>query len=171
MRRGLSCTGFTTVEVLVVLLIIALLATITLPVFTGRNRDSEIAADARKIQRLFTTARSYALGNNGYYSATFSLDLQSYWIDQTDSFGAVVQPKVTTPEKVNGLVVIEDIDAPSGLFSAGQVSIRFYPQGNSDDATIHLRRASGGSADPAQFFTIKLYGPTGRADVLENQRS
>jgi len=167
-RRNISPTAFTAIELLVVLLILVLLATISLTSFAGRNRQSQLAAEARKIQRLLDTARSYALSENGHFQAVIWLDRPSYWIDEIDSSGTVTRPKIVTPEPVDEGVQITDILVNSDVYRSGIVAIRFFPQGNSNDATIHLVSRGASTSAAKSSHTVKLYGPTGRSDIFDN---
>ncbi|MBM3334300.1 type II secretion system major pseudopilin GspG [Candidatus Sumerlaeota bacterium] len=63
-RRGSS--GFTMVELLLVLMILGLLAAIVVPKFTGRSEDARITAARTQIAN-FETALDMFETDNGYY--------------------------------------------------------------------------------------------------------
>lgn len=170
---GRHCTttrAFTTVELLVVALILILLATISLTSLSGRGQLDPKSSEARKISHLLGTARSYALAENGYFRVVIWLDQPSYWIDEVDSSGNVIKPKIITPEPLDENVVIPEVLVDSVVRTGGEVAIRFTPQGSSSEASIYLIRRGADQTDPALYHTVRLYGPTGRANILKNQR-
>ena len=168
-REKITTRALTTIELLVVIVILVLLATISFTSLAGRNRTNASFDEARKIQQLLATARSFALGKNGYFQAVVWLDQPSYWIDEIDQNGNIVQPKIVTPEPLDENVVIPDILVDSIVQRTGKVTIRFFPQGNSSDASIHLIRKGADQSDVSLYTTVKLYAPTGRANILRNQ--
>ena len=156
--------------VLVVLLLIAILATISFGVFTGLQRTTLLPGEARKIGKLLSTACSYAVAENKYYQATIWLDTPSYWIDEIDASGTVVRPKVVAPELLDEMIQIIDITADSTNYTSGLVRIRFSPNKTSDAVTIHMIHKSADPTRDESFCTIKLYAPTARVNIFENQR-
>lgn len=169
-RRNTNIRAFSTIELLVVALILVLLATISLTSLSGRSRLDEASSEARKILQLLGTARSYALAENGYFRAVIWLDKSSYWIDEVDQNGQVVRAKIVTPEPLDDNVVIPEVLVDSAVHTSGEVVIRFTPQGNSNDASIFLIRRGADQTDASLYQTVRLYGPTGRANILKNQR-
>ena len=110
---------------LVILLLISILAVVSLSTFASFHKASLRSNEARKIAKLLSTARSYAIAQNRYYQAAVWLDRSCYWIDETNAAGAVVRPKITTPEPVDELIEIADITVDSTLYTNGLVRIRF----------------------------------------------
>lgn len=73
--RAAEADGFTLVEILVVMLILALLAAIAIPTFFGQRdkaKDTEAKAEARTVVRALET---YATDNSGEYSGATVLGL------------------------------------------------------------------------------------------------
>ena len=58
--------GFTIIELLVVIVIIGVLATIALPKFTGVKDDANIAVSKSNLKSLQTAIERYELENNAY---------------------------------------------------------------------------------------------------------
>jgi prepilin-type N-terminal cleavage/methylation domain-containing protein len=170
MRRAQpKLRGFTTIELLVVLLILALLATVALTSLANRTASDAVGAEARKIAKLLSTARSYALAENGYFQAVLRLDSPAYWIDETDQAGAVVKPKIVTPEPVDDLVAVPEARVDSQVIGSGMVRVRFFPQGNSSEASIFLIRKGADRNQLSLYETVRVYGPTGAVAVLHGR--
>jgi type IV pilus assembly protein PilA len=78
--------GFTLVEIMIVVAIIALLAAIAIPNLLSAKRTANTAAAKANIRALSTAAEVYATGHNGAYPETVAA-LKSY-IDAADTLCA-----------------------------------------------------------------------------------
>ena len=65
--------GFTLVEIMIVVAIIALLAAIAIPNLLSAKKTANTAAAKANIRALSTAAEVYATGNNGAYPTTVAL--------------------------------------------------------------------------------------------------
>lgn len=162
--------ALTMIEVVVALIIITLLATISLTSISGRKHLSVVAAQARKIDRALATARSYALAENGHFQVLFLLDKRVFWIDETDAEGNVIRPKIVSPQPFDEDIIIPDIIVDSIVHQTDPAAIRFFPGGKSSEAAIYILRKGDEPTNERLYYTVKLYSPTGRSDILENQR-
>ena len=162
--------AITAIELVAVLLVIALLATASLATFAGYHQARLVSTQARKIQQVLALARSYAISHNGYYRVVFAPNGRGFWIDKTDDQGEATQTRIVTPEATDERVRVAGIVAGSTHYTAESVSLRFYPAGTSTDASIFLIRRGADPGDDSNYPTVKLYGPTARALIFENQR-
>jgi type IV pilus assembly protein PilA len=99
-RMAKEESGFTLVELLVVMLILALLAAIAIPSFFNQ-RDKARDADAKESVRTAQTAiETYAIDNNGEYTGALAGDLEAIEQTLTDAPNTVevtgVAPKAYT---------------------------------------------------------------------------
>ena len=157
-------------ELIAVIVIIAILSSLSVIGFRRSRQTSLIDSESRKIRNAFSTARSWAIGQSGYFQVVISLDDSSYWIDQINAAGTVTRAKVITPEAIHDLVEITDLSIGSVSYTSGVQYVRFYPNGRSNEVTVHLILAAADHSDAAQYYTIRLYGPTARANIFKNQR-
>jgi prepilin-type N-terminal cleavage/methylation domain-containing protein len=65
--------GFTLIEVLVVVLIIGILATISITYYAGSVEDEKLDSAAAQVQAIASAENMYALANNGSYSGDTSV--------------------------------------------------------------------------------------------------
>jgi prepilin-type N-terminal cleavage/methylation domain-containing protein len=169
MLAGHKKRAFTATEMLVVLLILSILATISLSIFATQRKGSVISSEAQKLRMLMTTARSYALARNGYFRVAINMDRPSCWLDEVDSAGLVIKPKVVTSEPINEEIRIPEIKVDSSSHKGGLVVLQFNPNGTSNEASIYLIRAEADRTKPANFTTLKLYAPTARVDTFPGE--
>lgn len=167
-----NAAAFTTVEFMGVMVIAMVLSVIAFAGFHIYKKEMPVKGDAERINYAFANARAQAIANNGYYSVNFDIANHNFWLDETDSAGNTTVHKVTSPEKLNDKVVIDDV--LFGLNPApvqdGIISVLFSPDGSSDDASFYLRLSSADPQVAANIVTVRLYGPTGLSKVFENQR-
>ncbi|MGH2771612.1 MAG: prepilin-type N-terminal cleavage/methylation domain-containing protein [Actinomycetota bacterium] len=72
MRPAADARGFSLVEVVVVILVIAILGAIATPVFLSQRKKAWIAQSQSTLKNAGTAMESYAAGNNGAFTADVS---------------------------------------------------------------------------------------------------
>src|ERR1043165_8289380 len=88
MRHHQANTGFTLVEVLMVVLLVSVLAAIVLPSMNPGVYDQLLAA-AEVVATDLAYGRSLAVTNNDTYRFTFDLTNNQYWLEYTGSNSAL----------------------------------------------------------------------------------
>jgi len=89
--------GFTLVEIMIVVAIIALLAAIAIPTLIAAKRTANEAAAKATVRSLSTAAETYATANNGAYPASvanltsFIASAPSFCADVTGTAATAVQ--------------------------------------------------------------------------------
>jgi prepilin-type N-terminal cleavage/methylation domain-containing protein len=164
--------AFTAVELVVVLMILVTLASIAFGLYAQSQKNSVVASEAAKIKKLCVFARSNAIRNAIETRAVFWLDKPSYWADQGSEADGNLKTQIITPERVDALARVVSVDNGTTATPAtsGVATIAFYPDGSSDNSTIYLIHSEANPADPREFYTIKIYGPTGKAHIFEKEK-
>ena len=171
-RHGQSALAFTTIEFIGAVVVMLVLAVIGLAGFRIYEREMPVKHVAKSLNHAFSSARTFAIAQNAVYSVQINLNFNNFWIDETNELGQTLLAKVVRPEPIGDQVEIDSIFFGSTRINNTQSSIpvRFLPDGSSDDVTVYLRLAAADSTNPANIYTIRLYGPTGLSRIFENQR-
>lgn len=168
--RARSSAGFTLLEIMTVVVIMALLATMAIAVYSNQRRALRSRLSAKQIETLFSTARTLSINQNAHFQAVLDLATSGLWIDQVDADGSPVSYKITTPETMSSYVQVVDVSVNGTAYTGGVVRIHFRPNGTSESARIVLLNEGGDSRGPGEYYTIKLYGPTARSRIYPGER-
>lgn len=143
--------GFTLLELLVVLAVMALLTAISIPMFSSGASHQEIRIAAREIATGLRRARSLAVTAND--EATFSLDVEQriYSVDgrSTSRLTGALELTFYTPRP-------EFLDGAVG-------TVRFFPDGSSTGGRVSIKRA--GTASPV--YEVRIEWLTGHVTIGE----
>lgn len=141
MRRNASTAGFTLAEMLVVLTLIALLASISLPLF---NRSRPVKSEAQLIAAMLKSARLHAISSN--VEATFEANMQKKTIVAS---GANEQLELSASTKLTMTTAREEAEFDRGI-------IRFFPDGTSTGGKLTLVDEHGGIAIQVHWLTGRI---------------
>jgi prepilin-type N-terminal cleavage/methylation domain-containing protein len=142
--QPLGRSGFTLLELTLVLLIIVVILALTIPRLRDPGR-AELLAQSHRLVLTFRLLRSEAVLNGSSYRLIYDLDQQRYWVTVADqsadladfahSVGALARGT-----KLESPVGITDIVLPTlaGKVAQGQIYTVFYPDGSVDPTVIHL---------------------------------
>jgi type IV pilus assembly protein PilA len=123
-QRVRSESGFTLVELLVVILIIGLLAAIAIPAFLTQTRKASDAAAKTQAGTLQTTMKAYANQNSGSFAGATLAKLQAIEPTLKDTATATAQ-EVVSPT-ATGFTVESEATGTKNVFkivsSAGEVN-------------------------------------------------
>lgn len=148
-RRG--WTGYTFVELAVVMVLLALMASITFPRFRYALLTDELKTTTRKMVGMIKSLRAEAMRENRTLVLHFELESNRFWIhstDMTEEERAVAQAKAyPLPD---GVRVTDVWTQGKGKQMMGEATIRFTKKGYVQQSAIHLRSADG------REYTLKL---------------
>jgi general secretion pathway protein H len=155
-RRGLRRTrgaaranGVTMLELLIVLMLIALIAGLTIPIFSGGVSTTELKSAAREVAAGLRLARGQAISQRS--DAVLELDVAAR------SFRVPPDPRVhTLPSGID----LKLFTAQRDLVNDQVGAVRFYADGGSNGGRITL--AAG-----ERKFDVDVDWLTGRVAILE----
>ena len=155
--------GFTLVELLVVIGVIAILASVGGISLNRQLPHYRLKGDAGTIQRSFMTARTQATSSGLQYAIEFDLDAdpQNYVLQRgntnsgSTAWASLAYRKVLSPG-VNIPQVVDD----GGNKTSGKVKIIFNPNGSTGVGDVRLGNATHG-------YRVWLTPTTGRVQLQE----
>lgn len=165
LRVARASRGFSLVEVLIVIALVALVTAVGIPAFNSAFRTSK-ESFARKMAVMLREARDRAMLNDKLVRLRIDLDKQEYWMEEAPSTymlrkeaprglserekeeqakqeaSSFRQLKELTAEKVpmpNGLKITEVITPrQKDPVREGQTDVYFFSNGNADGVSIHF---------------------------------
>ncbi len=163
--------GFSALELTAVVLVMLILSMIAAAGVQMIGRQDPVSHSARRLVHAFGTARSYAIAHNSTYTVQIDMDHYNFWIDETTQNAAVLTAKVIRPQPLDRKMVFDQVLRGAMSTSVeGLHTVRFFPDGSSDDLSLMLRRADADGTNERNISTVRIYGPTGQTRIFENRR-
>ena len=120
--------GFTLIEIMIVLSLIALIMGLTTTFFAGSLTKTRVRATIRDMKTVFRYTRSLARSTGQTKVLSINLDENRYWIGGRSVREVPKDIKITVADPLLGEI------------RTGTYRIFFYPAGNSPGSTITLSR-------------------------------
>ncbi len=168
-----SPSGFSLIELIVVLVLIGLLSAITMPLLISSITKTRLKTSAKELATSFRYARNQAISTKKPYYFYVDLDNSSYWIssdvenveskdffDAEDAREAAINIRHTSKE-----ITIKKVDAALSTIKEGIVEIPFYPQGNTIDVIVYLEKRNESKSD--RNYEIHLDEITGKVKIIK----
>jgi len=159
--RQLDCAGFTLLEITLVILIIGVMLTLTIPRLRDPGR-AELMAQSHRLVLTFRLLRDEAVLNGYAYRLNYDLDQQRYWVTPADPSADLAEfardaGSLAHGTKLESPVGITDVVLPTlaGKIAQGQIYTVFYPDGSVDSTVIHM-------ANGREAYTLWLNPMNGR---------
>ncbi len=189
-REGMRCaSGFSMMEIMLVLVIISILTTISMPALRGFAASRRLRTAAQKVVDTFTFARDMAITERHTHLVVFDLTGNRYWLASSETFNmqnplASAGRRANTPNTNNQQVpasrtggvmgvtqsLTEGISIPSMITTFGGTTqevttgagfVYFTPTSTSQDTVIYLQNLR------EQVVAITVEGVTGRASIQD----
>ena len=157
MRR--SCAGFTLLELVLVLFILAVTTALVFPRFVGVLGSLKLRSASRLLAAASFGLRQEALMTRQRYRMIYQVEKGSYEVVLVPQEG---EPQVLKRESLPSGISFLDVQTPTqGKVKEGEASGDFFPGGYVEETTIHLT----GPGNRIQTLIIKPFALG--VDVLE----
>jgi len=145
--------GFTHVELLITLVLIAIITTIAVPLYSGYSLNTNLKAAARNIQADFLELKERAVAESTWYRITFDPSGNSYTIEKGTETGDPYTPiEVKTLNSFGG-----DVGIFSAVFGGGIPTITFEGRGIATTGRVILTNSRGSTATIAASVSGRTY--------------
>ena len=160
-----KATGFTLVELAVVMALIGLFALLTIPLF-GTVGTSKLDYAARRLSGTIKYLFNEAALTGREHRLVYNLDRDSYRARKVEADGEIVDLSDLGREtQLPGSVRFRDLQLPGrGTFTAGEVTVRIHPAGWVEETRIHLEEG------PDKQLTLHITPLTGTGEMFEGYR-
>jgi len=165
-RAGTSTeTGFTLIELAVVILLIGLFSALVVPMLTGVGQD-ELKTTARRLAGTTKYLYNEAALSGRPYRLLFDLDAGTYGGRRLEEDGELVAVTGSGSDRSlpEGVRFRDIVVAGRGRSSSGQTWTAIQPVGWVDETLIHL------AAGDERVLTLHLQPLTGSTEVYEGYR-
>jgi general secretion pathway protein H len=139
--------GFTLLELMIVLGILAVVAAVAMPLLHRPAGDATLMATARQIASFMRVARATAIRDNADRLLTLDLERRRFWVGG-----------VTAPAPIARGIAVDLVTLEKELVAGGQGGMRFHPDGSASGGQVVLT-ASG------RRVTVELDWMIGHANI------
>lgn len=102
LKHSASETGFTLIEIMLVLMLIGILSAISMPSLKGFTVSTRLKSSARSIRDMLHFARDMAVTEGISYLVVFDLDRNRYWLASSETFALKDLPSTSIAQFSNG---------------------------------------------------------------------
>ncbi len=158
-------SGFTLVELAVVVLLIALFTGLSIPLF-GRLGDGGLDSSARRLAGTVKYLFNEAALSGRPYRLTYNLSQGTYRAARLETSGElIVEGGLVREQRLKGNTRFRDLAIGGrGTFSEGEVTTEILPVGWMEETTIHLEDGAD------QVLTLHINPFTGATEVYQGYR-
>lgn len=161
--RSASARGFTLLELLVVIVLISLVTSLTIPAIRTNLFSDQLKSTSRRLVGLVNEVSQEAVSSQSELLINFNLDKNTVWAAAetvaTDDENQSGKNKFKVPDQVK---ITEVASVSSGKNSGGEVKLYFSKKGYVDKTAIHLR------SDDGRDMTIILSPFMGVARIFDS---
>jgi len=161
LNKPSKISGFTLVELIVVISIVSLLLLFSLPVFRSIDLFSDSTRQVGDIVRLVNDLKSRSIEQDKDFILNIDAGAGVLWVtDDAMDEEAVILAKDKGVQLSEGLTLL-DVEFPRSKQTDGEYQIKFRKQGYSDFVFIHLM-------DDEENITLKIEPFLSQVQVLES---
>jgi prepilin-type N-terminal cleavage/methylation domain-containing protein len=146
-----SEAGFTLMELIVVIVLIAIVLTISLPTLRNSLYTNELNSTARKIIGTVKELRNLAIREQQPYELHFDLDSNSIWYKADDGKDIVEDEDKRILEFPSDIILKEVQTHSQGMKSLGTMILWISKRGYMDQTVVHL--SDGDDKEITLFFS------------------
>ena len=164
--------GFSLIELIVVLVVIGLSASLVMPSLSRFSKTVELKGAARKISAILRYCRSEAVNKGQTYQIIFDSDLREVRVQRTESSEEKVGTTRLREEDVKreaksvrqiyhfpAGINVKEVNSPSPEYSSDYPTIEFYSNGGSNGGSFLLNSEERGG------YRIKVHFRTGMVAI------
>jgi len=157
--------GYTLIELIIVIVLIGLLMSFTIPRFQDSLFTDSLKGAARNIVGLINSLREDAVSDERSYFLWFDLEMNRYWVTFSGmTEGEKLSAREESSQSLEGVEIREIRFSDEKGVISGEASIHFDKRGYVQPAEIHL------ASDDGREFTLVLSPFLRRVDILEAER-
>lgn len=159
-------SGFTLVELMVVVALLSLFSLLTIPLF-GSTGTNKLDYSARRLNGTIKYMFNEAALSGNEYRLIFNLDHGTYRATVVEDDGTVVDlAGIGQESKLADKVRFRELQLPGrGTFKSGEVTVRIHPTGWLEEVSVHLADESG------KELTLHVLPLTGTAEFFEGYKA
>ena len=160
----LKCSrGYTLIELIVVIILISLMMTLTIPRFRNAVLSDNLESATRRLINTIKTLRVDSIRERKAYYLRFDLESGRFWVDSSDmneeAHSIALEKVYSLPDDVHILdIQLKD----KGKITTGETAILFSRKGYIQPSAIHL------GSDEDKKFTLALSPFLGRIKLFED---
>lgn len=167
-------SGYSLVELIIVLVLIGLITAAVVPFLMSTIDKTKLKTSAKEIAASLRYARNLAITTKKLHYFYIDLDRSSYWISlenlEIDHQGYFDQDNaVSTVGRIRTIskeIMIQKVEAGTSVTEDGIMIIPFFPQGNTIDTTVYLRKKV--DANSNRNYEVHLDEVTGRVKIVKD---
>lgn len=155
--------GFTLVEIMIVVIIVAVMFAVALPSLRGVNDNNRLRASVRELTNLMKYARTEAVFSGRTTEVFLDTEHHEFWLDLRRPVERGSEKKKGSMERRRGLekkVAFDAINAvEQNILKKGIIAVDFYPDGTASPTLISLKN------DRETRYTVEVIRSTGQIEI------
>ena len=159
----LDCSGFTLLELTLVMFFIALIAGLTTPFVMSTLDRMELQTSARKVASTLRYARSEAIAVKKPVIFAGNLTQNKFWVTHAHENETPRIVSLTDPIRLARFMS----EGENEIFNEGEFTVTFFPQGNSSGGLISMDIKESRKSE--NYYVISIDPITGKTKIKETE--